>query len=268
MKFLIQMDKYFLTEVSPFGQTRRIKGKSVAIASSVALTLFILFVLVAGGRAEKASQANAQVANSNNAQRSAQTAGPAPFIENPYLNGGNQRSQAKAPRTYSASQVIKRNSSQGPGGDKLAMGTTISVRLLNTVLSSDHASPAIALITEDVYFQNVLILPKDTKAIGQASLDEPSKRLQIRFHTFVFPDGEQASLSGLALLPDGSSGIPGNFHSGQLRNQIGRFTGNFVGGMASGLKDRQAGGWGNPLEPGRPLFDLQPARRSFGPRGL
>jgi len=250
MKFISRIDKYFLTEVCPFSNRRHIKGRSVAVASGSILLIFILYVLVAGGDAEKSLQAKARPVTTNAAATASEASAPSAFVENPYIKSYDQRQQARASRSYGASQVVKRSAGAGPGGEKLPTGTTIPARLMNTVLSSDHGSPVIAVIGQDVYFQNALILPAETKAIGQASLDETTKRLQVRFHTFVFPDGEQASVSGLALQPDGSSGIPGDYHSGQLRNQFGRFTGNFVGGMASGLKDRQAGGFGSPLEPG------------------
>ena len=49
----------------------------------------------------------------------------------------------------------------------------------------------------------------------------------------------------------GSSGLPGDYHSGTAQKNIGRFLGNFVGGLADGMKDRQAGGQsGIAVEPG------------------
>jgi hypothetical protein len=42
----------------------------------------------------------------------------------------------------------------------------------------------------------------------------------------------------------------GNYHSGNVTQQVGRFGGNFVGGIAAGMKERQAGRFSGPLEPG------------------
>jgi type IV secretory pathway VirB10-like protein len=131
------------------------------------------------------------------------------------------------------------------------MGTTIPAKLINTVLSADQDSPVIAEIVEDVFWQNSVLIPQGTKAIGQGNLDESTQRLRTRFHTLVYPDGSEHALDGLALQPDGSSGLPGNYHSGRLEKHSGKFLGDFVGGVAQGLKDKRAEGMaGLTHEPG------------------
>jgi hypothetical protein len=130
------------------------------------------------------------------------------------------------------------------------MGTTFKVRLSNTLISSDSNQPVIAELIEDGIWDNSVLIPIGTKVIGSAQFDDAAKRLQIRFHSLIYPEGDQHSFSGIALLPDGSSGIPGDYHSGAFRQQVGKFSGDFVGGFAEGMKDRQMGSQGMVLEKG------------------
>lgn len=152
-------------------------------------------------------------------------------------------------REMSASQIVK--GTDGVSGSGLPLGSTISARLSNALISSDGNQPVIAEITEDAVWQNTVLIPAGARAIGTASFDDTSKRLQIRFQNLVYPDGDQHGLQALALLGDGSSGLTGTLHSGNTRKQVGRFLGNLVGGLAEGLKQRQAsGGLGIAFEPG------------------
>jgi hypothetical protein len=131
------------------------------------------------------------------------------------------------------------------------MGSTLRVRLLNTLLSSDANQPVMAEVLEDAVWKNSVLIPAGARAIGTASFDDAAKRLQLRFNTFVYPEGDQHAVSAVALMSDGSSGLPGDYHSGEGQKQIGRFLGDFVVGLAEGLKDRQAGGQsGIAFEPG------------------
>ncbi len=152
-------------------------------------------------------------------------------------------------RQYTASQLVRREGSSS--GDKLPMGSTIPVRLVNQVISSDSGAPVIAEVTEEILWKNSVVIPAGTRVLGSASFDDTAKRLQMRFQTLVFPEGEQRAVSALALMPDGSSGLPGDYHSGQFSAQAGRFLGYFVGGLTSGMKDKTSQGqFGLPYEPG------------------
>jgi len=243
-------DPYFV-EVCPFTQRRRLRKRPMILCASFSIFVFIFYVLVAGGEAETKARPHISTKPPDSTGTSYSTNSSQPYVDNPYLSNRVSSPAGHGARSYSAPQIVRRTSIQGGNPEKLPTGTTLPSKLLNTVISSDQNSPVIALILDDAYFGNALIIPAQTKAIGQAALDSASKRLQVRFHTLVFPDGNQASFSGLALMADGSSGIPGNYHSGNTENQIGRFSGNFVGGLASGLKEKQSGGWGsNPVEPG------------------
>ncbi len=243
----LKLDRYFREEYCPFTKRRAFKKKNIQIALTIAGVVLIGMVLAFNPEpADKDEGTRGKEASSNRKNPSAPEQNDPP--PDPYADGSHTK-PSKPARQYSASQVVRREG--GTASERLPMGTTIPAKLINTVLSSDSNSPVIAEIVEDTFWKGVLTIPAGTRAIGQGVLDDGTERLQVRFQTLVFPDGEQHSLSALALLGDGSSGIPGNYHSGAFKKQAGRFFGNFVGGLAEGMKDKDSRGQsGIVFEPG------------------
>ncbi len=150
--------------------------------------------------------------------------------------------QSSNSRQYSASQVILPSNDQHNSVRKLPMATAFKALLANTLVSSDIAVPAIALVAECVISNGEIIFPQGAKLLGTSALDARAKRLQIRFHHVVFPDGTDSSISAVALDLDGSYGLRGDYKSGNTQKQVGKFSGTFLGGLAEGLKDKQAAG--------------------------
>lgn len=248
----MKMEKYFLEETCPFTKRRKIKWKTIQLMGGLALALTIVSLLVftpgseRGPRPENASRSTSHGEGSSSKADSNLASNPSgdPFRESSYSRA------AKSARQYGASQLVRR-SDGGNNGDKLPIGSTLAAKLINSVLSSDKDSPIIGEIPEDIIWKNSVIIPAQTKVIGQGILDPGTERLQTRFNTLVYPDGDQHSISALALLTDGSSGIAGNFHSRTFPNQAGRFFGNFIGGLAQGMKEKQSSGSvGLTFEPG------------------
>lgn len=127
----------------------------------------------------------------------------------------------------------------------------IRATLLNTVRSTNTASPVIALITQDVANDSGTSIPANTKVIGNATFDDASRRIQIRFSTLIYEDGSQHGIQATAMMQDGSAGIDGDYHSGRGEQQAGRFIGNFIGGLADGLRTQTTPGmFGNSTQEG------------------
>ena len=166
--------------------------------------------------------------------------------------GSTSITSQSASRSRNANQVIRRGANGNDPGANLSLGTTISATLATNILSTNSASPAIAIITKETLTPNGTSIPSGARVIGRATFDEVSKRIQIRFNTVVYPEGDQHSIQAMAMMPDGSAGISGDYHSGELKRQTGRFIGNFIGGIADGMKERIAGGGfsGGSIEPG------------------
>ncbi len=258
----IKLDQYFLAEECPYTHKRKLKFKNIKVLSAVIVGGLVIGILFFGGSAEKqlanvpvvgGADSNQSSGENKSTDGSIQVGSASTGVQAGQFSGGSMGSRSGAGRVqrqYTASQLV-RNSGNALGGFALPMGTTFPALLVNTLLSSDSAQPVIAQINDAVFWKNNVFIPEGTRAIGNASFDDTARRLQIRFHTLVYPGGDQHAISALALLADGSSGIPGDYHSGEFLKQTGRFAGNFVGGLADGLKDKQpAGAYGGTFEPG------------------
>lgn len=248
-----QVADFFLNEENPYSKKRTIKAIHVAAV----LGVFAIFVLIAGSLLEKKdNEARATIQAAKDAKS---TTTPPPGTQSTSsdnqgyvsLNAGGMgsRSSMGGQRQVSASQIIKRGESSA---DTLPIGTQVSVQLTGRVESMDTNSPVTAVLLQDALSPvQALVIPKGTMVIGTGQLDVNRERLQIRFHTFVLPGGQQYSVSGLAMMPDGSSGLIGDFSSGQLKRNVSQFLGNFVGGLAQGMKDKSSSGQlGIPIEEG------------------
>lgn len=248
-----QVADFFLNEENPYSKKRTIKAIHVAVV----LGVFAVFVLVAGSLLEqKDNEARATIQAAKDAKS---TTSPPPGAQSTSndnqgyvsLNAGGMGSRPNmgGQRQVSASQIIKRGESSA---DTLPIGTQVSVQLMGRVESMDTNSPVTAVLLQDALSPvQALVIPKGTMVIGTGQLDVNRERLQVRFHTFVLPEGQQYSLSALAMMPDGSSGLIGDFSSGQLKRNVSQFLGNFVGGLAQGMKDKSSGGQlGIPIEEG------------------
>ena len=248
---------FFLSEANPYSQKRSIKG------SHVGFVFLILVVAVMGlgsyfdaksVKEQEVSDAKraAEDASQVSAGSTADTAQADQYVtlKSSYPgSGGSYSGGSGSVRQLSASQIIKRGSSPY---DVLPIGTLVRVRLIGNVESADQQSPVIAVVTEtSLSPSGSEVIPRGARLIGQGQIDAARERLQVAFNTLVFPEGEQYLFSGLAAMPDGSSGVTGDFSSGKLKRYASQFVGNFIGGMAEGLKDREsAGQMGIPFEPG------------------
>ena len=140
-----------------------------------------------------------------------------------------------ANRSRGASQIVRRSGSDPSA--QLPMGTNIAVSLASSIRTSDGGAPVVAVVKDDVMAGGTVAIPVSTRVIGQSAYHDGDDRIQVRFHTFVFPEGDQHPVQAIAQMLDGSSGLEGDNHSGEATRQIGRFLGNFIGGMALGMQD-------------------------------
>lgn len=102
-------------------------------------------------------------------------------------------------------------------------GLLIKAALVITVDSSSFDTPVLAMVTEDVYFQQKLIVPAGTQVIAKAGQGRLRDRISISGgFTFVWADGREYTIPGIALdherLSDGSYGITDG--SAGIRGQI------------------------------------------------
>ncbi|MEQ1750857.1 MAG: TrbI/VirB10 family protein, partial [Prosthecobacter sp.] len=102
-------------------------------------------------------------------------------------------------------------------------GLLVKAALVITVDSSSLETPLLALVTEDVFWNNKLIVPAGTQVSGKASQGRTRDRIEVKgTFAFTWADGREYSINGVALdherLPDGSYGLTDG--SAGIRGQI------------------------------------------------
>lgn len=252
-----QVADFFLNEEHVYSKKRTIKMKHVV---GVLIALAVAVLALGSYYDDKAKhevalkEAKSEIKDSAEVHAGSSAASPPASSSGGYLSlasslGGLPASRGSQSRNRNASQIIKRGEN---AADVLPIGSTIDAQLIGKVESTDSGSPVQAVILQDVLSPvSALVIPKGTKVLGSGQLDASRERLQVRFNTLVFPEGEQYGFSGLAVMGDGSSGLAGDFSSGAFKRNASQFIGTFIGGVAEGLKDRtQVGALGIPLEPG------------------
>jgi hypothetical protein len=257
-----KMAPYFLEEAGPFSKKANYKATNIKRAGLGLIFILILVLLFSGEDPRKTNsgvvpsfQIQNQAAQAEGKSQSSQTSksGAGGSFGSALGSGGigygNSRASAPPSRNHSANQVIRRGANGTDPDSQLPMGYSISVKLINAIYSTNTGSPVVAEVTSDVSGHTGVSIPEHTHVIGEASFDESAQRIKVRFHTFVYPEGDQHSVQGLGLMADGSAGLDGDYHSGNGTRQLGRFLGTFVSGMADGMIERQSGGmFGSPYE--------------------
>lgn len=91
----------------------------------------------------------------------------------------------------------------------LHTGFSFDAVLQTAIFSFNTITPVIAQTEFDISFLGKVMIPKGTKLIGSCNIEKSVDRVNVVFHTIVFPDGQEIKFMGLALHTDGSGGIPG-----------------------------------------------------------
>jgi len=91
----------------------------------------------------------------------------------------------------------------------LPTGHYFEAVIKTAVFSFNIEPPVVAEVEFDQIYLNKVMIPKGSKVIGYASLYHSDNRVNILFHTIVFPDGSEIKFQGMALHTDGSAGVPG-----------------------------------------------------------
>jgi type IV secretory pathway VirB10-like protein len=91
----------------------------------------------------------------------------------------------------------------------LPTGFTFEAILEGSIFSYNLLTPAIALVDENVIYLGRVVIPRGTHFIGLVQTIHTLDRVNINFHTCVFPDGQEIPVQNMALSLDGSAGIKG-----------------------------------------------------------
>jgi hypothetical protein len=100
------------------------------------------------------------------------------------------------------------NASRDVGTDpQLPSGTEIIAHTTNAI-SSGLESPVIAIVDRNVYLGNAVVVPQGARVIGYTA-GAVKDRINVRFRSLILPNNREVTISGLALMKDGSAGLVG-----------------------------------------------------------
>lgn len=103
-------------------------------------------------------------------------------------------------------QDMKAQSSPQPE-PHLPAGTEIVAHTTNAI-SSGLESPVVAVIDRAVQWGDRIVIPEGSHAIGHTA-GAVKDRVNVRFTSVVLPNDQEMTVSGLALMKDGSAGLVG-----------------------------------------------------------
>jgi len=90
---------------------------------------------------------------------------------------------------------------------QLPSGTEIIAHTTNAI-SSGLESPVIAVVDRSVQLGNSVVIPQGARVIGYTA-GAVKDRINVRFTSVILPSNREVTISGLALMKDGSAGLVG-----------------------------------------------------------
>jgi type IV secretory pathway VirB10-like protein len=90
---------------------------------------------------------------------------------------------------------------------QLPSGTEIIAHTTNAI-SSGLESPVIAVVDRSVQLGNSVVIPQGARVIGYTA-GAVKDRINVRFTSLILPNYREITISGLALMKDGSAGLLG-----------------------------------------------------------
>jgi hypothetical protein len=96
---------------------------------------------------------------------------------------------------------------QRSSGLQLPSGSEIVAHTTNAI-SSGLESPVIAVVDRNVQLNNAVVIPQGARVIGYTA-GAVKDRINIRFTSMILPSNREVTISGLALMKDGSAGLVG-----------------------------------------------------------
>jgi type IV secretory pathway VirB10-like protein len=90
---------------------------------------------------------------------------------------------------------------------QLPSGTEITAHTTNAI-SSGLESPVIAVVDRNIQLGDAIVIPQGARIIGYTA-GAVKDRINVRFTSLILPNNREITISGLALMKDGSAGLLG-----------------------------------------------------------
>ena len=121
---------------------------------------------------------------------------------------------------------------------KIPLGSMVECMLIHNIVTNNFSAPVIVQVVDDFYFNNVLLIPKDTRIYGEARSGRERDRVLVAFKTIVLHDGTEMSIKSRGLNFDGSGGIKAIIINKQNKKKIMTKIMNFLGGVFLGFQEK------------------------------
>ncbi|MCK5580750.1 MAG: TrbI/VirB10 family protein [Candidatus Omnitrophica bacterium] len=122
--------------------------------------------------------------------------------------------------------------------EKIPLGSMVECMLIHNIVTNNFSAPVIVQVVDDFYFNNVLLLPKDTRIYGEARSGRERDRVLVAFKTIVLHDGTEVSIKSRGLNADGSGGIQAIIINRQNKKKIMSKIVNFFSGVFLGFQEK------------------------------
>lgn len=138
-----------------------------------------------------------------------------PPVSNPSMTAPGTTSELQNPATVfvatpASNPVLTLASAyhdQRSSGLQLPSGSEIIAHTTNAI-SSGLESPVIAVVDRNVQLNNAVVIPQGARVIGYTA-GAVKDRINVRFTSLILPSNREVTISGLALMKDGSAGLVG-----------------------------------------------------------
>jgi len=121
---------------------------------------------------------------------------------------------------------------------KIPLGTMVESMLIHNIVTNNFSAPVIVQVVDDFYFNNMLLIPKDTRIYGEARSGRERDRVLVAFKTIVMLDGTEIPIKSRGLNADGSGGIQAIIISKENKKKIMTKVVSFLSGVFLGFQEK------------------------------
>lgn len=249
----------FLKEKQFFSTQREINWKLIIKCASASLVLGILVVLIIPEKKKEPTEFKSETTSDQRFSTDSYATSAQDSSVVHQIGAGGYSNQAPSSLSYlyangnggssnnpsesTNSMVISRGGFDSK--TSLPPGTRVLAKLLENTTVTDQSLPVIGKVSQDVYQEDILAIPRGSKIYGSISFEGEGSIAKLEWQSIEFPDGRVRVISATSASLDGQMGVYGKIQSRAFRNTIGQALTKFVGSYAEGSMPRGSMG-GNP----------------------
>lgn len=230
------LKRIFFSERVPFSEKRDVNWKAVKWVVLIAITSFVLVVLVLPSSPEEKPPEEVQASVPARREADQLEREMIPTSKDLSAYYASSRGGGGSAPTRESAMVVSRQ-----GLDyrtQLPPGTRIPVRLVQGAIVSSDSMPIVAIVTGDVSTETGIAIERGSKVFGEASYDDSGDVAQVVWTSIQLADGRERKMTAIGVSLSGHVGVQGRVHSKRAQNIAGSTISRFVGAYAEGSMTR------------------------------